>query len=101
MPGISECFGHESENNCKPVAALFCVTTQAAPAPCAAPAHLLALLHLLMPPFLRLQSKSEILLSPSPSLGRGVELAVFQECNLIRPPSPVLESSLTGAEGCF
>lgn len=99
MPGISECFGHESENNCKPVAALFCVTTQAAPAPCAAPAHLLALLHLLMPPFLRLQSKSEILLSPS--LGRGVELAVFQECILIRPPSPVLESNLTGAEDSF
>lgn len=99
MPGISECFGHESENNCKPVAALFCVTTQAAPAPCAAPAHLLALLHLLMSPFLRLQSKSEILLSPS--LGRGVELAVFQECILIRPPSPVLESNLTGAEGSF
>lgn len=61
--GISDCFGHESENNCEPVAALFCVTMQVAPAPCAAPAHLLVLLYLLMPPFLRLQSRSEILLS--------------------------------------
>lgn len=38
--GVSDCFGHESENNCKPVAALFCVAMQAAPALCASlPPH--------------------------------------------------------------
>lgn len=63
----SDCFGHESENNCKPVAVMFCVAMQAAPAPCAAPAHLAALLYLFLPPFLRLQSRSEIFLS----LGAG------------------------------
>lgn len=61
--GVSDCFGHESENKCKPVAALFCVTMEAAPALRAAPTQLLTLLYLLMPPFLKVQSRSEILLS--------------------------------------
>lgn len=64
---VSDCFGHEAENNSRPVATLFCVAMQAAPAPCATPPHLTVLLYLLMPPFLRLQSRSEIFLS----LGAG------------------------------
>lgn len=64
---VSDCFGHKSESNCEPVAVLFCVAIQAAPAPCAAPTHLLELLYFLMPPFFGLQSRSEILLS----LGAG------------------------------
>lgn len=59
----------------------------------AAPAHLLAVLYIVMPPFLRFQSRSEILLS----LGQLAVLGVHFE----QATQPVLESSLTGAEGCL